>query len=150
MATIGSAEGVSPRQREPAVRGMYEDGVPAGRSADRVLRGGVRRRAASLPVAGWPLADLPARLQALDVPGKLGCGRRGDALRDCHAIECCCEVGQGRCDDSLCRIGAERIPPFGFADKVRCADAPVVEAAVESEGQVVVIRSRWKRFGTAS
>jgi hypothetical protein len=58
-------------------------------------------------------------------------------LRDRHTIERCCEVGQGRCDDSLCLIGAERIPPAGFADKVRCADAPVVEAAVDSEGKVV-------------
>jgi hypothetical protein len=48
------------------------------------------------------------------------------------------EVGQGRGDDLLRFAGAERIPVLGFADEVRGADAPVVEAAVDGEREVVV------------
>ena len=77
-----------------------------------VGRPGRRRSLASAtspPVAAGPLANLPARLQALDVPGKLGRSRRRDALRDRHMIERRCEVGQGRGDDPLCLAGAERM-----------------------------------------
>jgi len=48
------------------------------------------------------------------------------------------EVGQGRGDDLLRFAGAERVPVFGFADEVSGADAPVVEAAVDGERDVVV------------
>ena len=48
------------------------------------------------------------------------------------------EVGQGRGDDPRCLADAERIPTLPFADKMRGADAPVVEAAVDREGEVVV------------
>src|SRR3984893_4587163 len=94
--------------------------------------------ATSPPVASGPLADLRARLQALDGPAKLGRSRRGNALRDRHVIERCCEVSQGRRDNPLCLAGAERIPPLGFADMMPGADAPVVEAAVNGESKVVI------------
>ncbi len=48
------------------------------------------------------------------------------------------EVSQGRSDDPLCLAGAESIPPLPFADKVCGADAPMVEAAVDGEGEAVV------------
>ncbi|MGH3400693.1 MAG: hypothetical protein ACRDPO_39035, partial [Streptosporangiaceae bacterium] len=93
--------------------------------------------AASPPVASGSLADLPARLQALDVPGKLGCSRHRDALRDSHMIERCCEVRQGRRDNPLCLADAEGIPSLGFAYKMPGADAPMVEASINGEGKVV-------------
>ncbi len=48
------------------------------------------------------------------------------------------EVGQGGGDDLLRFAGAERVPVLGLADEVRGADAPVVEAAVDGEREVVV------------
>ena len=48
------------------------------------------------------------------------------------------EVGQGRGDDLLRFASAERVPVLGFADEVRGADPPVVEAAVDAEREVVV------------
>ena len=61
-----------------------------------------------------------------------------DAGRDCHVVKSLGEVGQGGGDDLLRFAGAERIPVFGFADEVRGADAPVVEAPVDGEREVVV------------
>jgi hypothetical protein len=54
--------------------------------------------ATSSPVAAGPLANLPARLQALDVPGKLGRSRRRDALRDRHMIETPLSISSGSVD----------------------------------------------------
>lgn len=54
-------------------------------------------------------------------------------------VQRCGEVGQGRGDDPLCLADGEHIPPFGFADKMRGADATVVEAAVEGERKVIVV-----------
>lgn len=53
-------------------------------------------------------------------------------------IERCIEIGQSRHDDALCRAGTEHIPPLSFADKMCSADAPMVEAAVNGQGKVVV------------
>lgn len=57
---------------------------------------------------------------------------------DRDAVERLREVGQGRGDDPLCFTGAERVPPPSFADEVRGADAPVVEAAINGEREVVL------------
>jgi hypothetical protein len=53
-------------------------------------------------------------------------------------VEGRCEVSQGGGDDPLCLASAECVPPLRFADEVRGADAPVVEAAVDTDGEVVV------------
>ena len=91
------------------------------------------RTTASSTVTARPLADLPTRLQSLDVPRELRRGRCGDTRRDCYTVERLREVGQSRGDDPLCFASTERIPPLGFADKVRGADAPVVETAVDGK-----------------
>ena len=80
----------------------------------------------------------PPCLQSLDVPGELRRGRCGDARRDWYVVKSLGKVGQGRGDDLLRFASAERVPVLGFADEVRGADPPVVEAAVDGEREVVV------------
>jgi len=87
-------------------------------------------------VPGGSFADLAACLQALEVPGELGCRCCGDAWGDYGAVECSREVGQGGGDDLLGLAGCEGVPAFGFPGEVGGADAAVLEAAVDGEDAV--------------